>query len=394
MQMMSPEKKKKYFLILVIILISLNLRPSITAVGPLVSEIRIDTGLSSSLLGLLTTLPVLAFGIFSVLTPLFTRKMGTEGTMAFAMLILTIGIFMRAIPVQIALFGGTLILGIGIALGNVLLPGIVKKQFPNRAGLVTGIYSSMLGVGATIASGISVPLSKGADLDWRWTLASWGILSALALVAWLPQLRTNMPVIMKKSFRASIRDLGTSKLAWHLAIFVGLQSLTFYTLTAWLPEVLVARGMTPTHAGWMLSIMHGVGVFGTFIIPALASNKPNQQAPVFWIVIFELVGLIGLIFQSSLIYVAIWASVLGFCLGGSFGLALLFILLRSPDSTSANELSGMSQSIGYTLAATGPVIFGALFDFTKNWTTSLVFLLVIAVLKLWSGLEAGKNQYI
>ena len=189
---MTQEQSSKTFLILVIILISLNLRPSITAVGPLVAEIRESTGLSSSMIGLLTTLPVLAFGIFSVLTPLFTRKMGTEGTMTFALTLLTIGIFMRAIPTYLALFAGTLILGIGIALGNVLLPGIVKKQFPNRAGILTGIYSSMLGIGATLASGISVPLSEGAELGWRWTLASWGILSFLALIAWLPQLKLNM----------------------------------------------------------------------------------------------------------------------------------------------------------------------------------------------------------
>lgn len=391
---MSPERKKKYLLILVIILISLNLRPSITAVGPLVAEIRTDTGLSSSLLGLLTTLPVLAFGIFSVLTSLFTRKIGTEGTMAFALFILTGGILMRAIPTHFALYSGTLILGIGIALGNVLLPGIVKKQFPKRAGLLTGIYSSMLGVGATIASGISVPLSEGAGLGWRWSLASWGILSGLALFAWLPQLKTNMPVVMKKSFRASIRDLGTSKLAWHIAIFVGLQSLTFYTLTAWLPEMLVDRGMIPTHAGWMLSLMHGVGIIGTFLTPYIVSDQPTQQRSIMWIVIFELISLGGLLLQSSPIFVALWASVLGFCLGGSFGLALLFILLRSKDSDSANELSGMSQSIGYTIAALGPVLFGALFDLTLNWTIPMLFLIAVAILKLWSGWEAGKDQYV
>jgi CP family cyanate transporter-like MFS transporter len=391
---MSPERKKKYLLILVIILISLNLRPSITAVGPLVAEIRTDTGLSSSLLGLLTTLPVLAFGVFSILTSLFTRKIGTEGTMAFALFILTGGILMRAIPTHFALYAGTLILGIGIALGNVLLPGIVKKQFPKRAGLLTGIYSSMLGVGATIASGISVPLSEGAGLGWRWTLAGWGILSALALLAWLPQLKTNMPVIMKKSFRASIRDLGTSKLAWHIAIFVGLQSLTFYTLTAWMPEMLVDRGMTSTHAGWMLSIMHGVGIIGTFMTPYLVSDKSTQNHTVMWIVIFELVSLCGLLLQTSMIFVAIWASILGFCLGGSFGLALLFILLRSSDSDSANELSGMSQSIGYTIAAVGPVLFGALFDLTLSWTIPMLFLITVAILKLWSGWEAGKDQYV
>lgn len=391
---MSPEKKKKYLLILVIILISLNLRPSITAVGPLVSEIRTSTGLSNSLIGLLTTLPVLAFGIFSVLTSLFTRRMGTEGTMAFALLVLTAGIFLRVIPTHTLLFAGTLILGIGIALGNVLLPGIVKKQFPERAGLITGIYSSFLGVGATIASGISVPLSENAGLGWRWTLGSWGFLSAAAMLAWLPQLKTNMPVITKKSFRESIRELGTSKLAWHVAIFVGLQSLTFYTLTAWLPEILIDRGITPTRAGWILSLMHGVGVLGTLIIPPFASNKATQKLPVLWIVIFELISLTGLLFQSTFFFAVFWTSILGFCLGASFGLALLFIVLRSRDSNSANELSGMSQSIGYTLAAFGPVLFGALFDFTKNWTISLIFLLVIAVLKLWSGLEAGKDQYV
>lgn len=391
---MSSVRKKKYLLIFVIILISLNLRPSITAVGPLVAEIRMDTGLSSSLIGLLTTLPVLAFGIFSVLTPLFTRKMGTEGTMAFALFILTAGILMRAIPAHSALFGGTLILGIGIALGNVLLPGIVKKQFPNRAGLLTGIYSSMLGVGATVASGISVPLSKGAGLEWRWTLASWGILSVLALLAWAPQLKMNMPVITKKSFRASIRDLGTSKLAWHVAVFVGLQSLTFYTLTAWLPEILVDRGMTPTHAGWMLSMLHGVGVIGTFMTPYLVAGKPTQQKSVLWIVIFELISLLGLIFVLPFWWVVLFCSVLGFCLGGSFGLALLFILLRSRDSDSANELSGMSQSIGYTIAAVGPVLFGALFDLSLNWTIPMLFLLAIAILKFWSGWEAGKDRYV
>ncbi|WP_234569113.1 CynX/NimT family MFS transporter [Rhodohalobacter sp. 614A] len=391
---MSPEQKQKYFLIFVIILISLNLRPSITAVGPLIAEIRESTGLSNSLLGLLTTLPVLAFGIFSILTPLFTRKIGTEGTMAFALFILTAGTLMRAIPANLALFGGTLLLGVGIALGNVLLPGIVKKKFPKRAGLMTGIYSSMLGVSATVATGISVPLSQGKGLGWRWTLGSWGFFSALTLLVWLPQLKSNMSAIMKKSFRTSIRDLGTSKLAWHVAIFVGLQSLTFYTLTAWLPEILIERGIDNIHAGWLLATMHGVGVIGTFVTPYLVSEKPSQQKSVLWIVFFEMISLLGLIVPLPFWGVVIFISIIGFCLGGSFGLALLFILLRSRDSDSANELSGMSQSIGYTIAAVGPVFFGALFDWTQNWIIPLAFLFLVALLKLKSGWEAGKNQYV
>lgn len=301
---------------------------------------------------------------------------------------------MRAIPANLALFGGTLLLGIGIALGNVLLPGIVKKKFPKRAGLMTGIYSSMLGVSATIATGVSVPLSQGAGLGWRWTLGSWGLFTALALLAWLPQLKSNMPVIMKKSFRASIRDLGTSKLAWHIAVFVGLQSLTFYTLTAWLPEILIGRGMQSAHAGWVLATMHGVGVIGTFMTPSLVSEMSSQNKSVLWIVLFEMISLIGLIIPLPYWWVVTFSSILGFCLGGSFGLALLFILLRSRDSDSANELSGMSQSIGYSIAAVGPVLFGALFDLTQNWLIPLGFLFLVALVKLWSGWEAGRDHYV
>ena len=120
--------------------------------------------------------------------------------------------------------------------------------------------------------------------------------------------------------------------------------------------------MTPVRAGWMLSLMHGVGVLGTLIVPPMASNRSTQKHPVLWIVLFELLSLTGLLLQSSLFFVVFWTSILGFCLGASFGLALLFIVLRSRDSDSANELSGMSQSVGYTIAATGPVLFGALID--------------------------------
>ena len=183
-------------------------------------------------------------------------------------------------------------------------------------------------------------------------------------------------------------------MAWHIAVFVGLQSLSFYTLTAWLPEVLIDRGMDATRAGLVLSALHGVGVVGTFIIPSIASEKKTQQNTVLWIVIFEFIGLIGLIVPLSFWPTVIFTSILGFCLGGSFGLALLFILLRSRDSNSANELSGMSQSIGYTIAAVGPVLFGGLFDLTQSWLIPLGFLFLITFIKLWSGWEAGKNKFI
>lgn len=390
---MSPEKSRKLLLLIAILMISLNLRPAITAVGPLISEIRVDTGLSSPAIGLLTTLPVLAFGLFSVLTPLFTRKIGTEGTMLFALTLLSCGIFLRIHPSVLALYTGTILLGIGIALGNVLLPGIVKKQFPTRAGAMTGLYSAALGIGATVASGASVPLSEAYGLGWRWALGVWGFLALAALIIWIPQMRTNIPIILKKGFRESLRQLGTSNLAWYVAIFMGVQSLSFYTLITWLPDILIERGLSAEEAGWQLALMQGVGISSTLIFPVWASRIKDQKLPVIVLVVIEFIALIGLSIPS-VGFIFVWVGLMGFGLGGSFGLALLLIVLRSRTSTSANELSGMSQSVGYTLAATGPVIFGAIFDLVGNWILPLIFLFIIALLKLWSGLGAGRDAYV
>lgn len=376
-----------------IAIIALNLRPSISGVGPLISEIRLDTGLSNTLLGMLTTLPVLAFGIFSVLTPLFTRRLGTEGTMAFALTILTAGILLRVIPDFFALYLGTLILGIGIALGNVLLPGIVKKKFPKKFGLVTGIYSSMLGIGAAIAAGISVPLSENAGLGWRWSLGAWAILSFIAFLVWYPQLSENIPAVARRNLRSSIKELGKSRIAWMVAIFVGLQSLTFYTIIAWLPEILQERGMNASTAGWMLAMVQGTGVIGTFVFPAWASKRQRQRLPVVILVLIEMVSLAGLMIPT-LFLTPLLVSILGFSLGGSFGMALLFIGIRTRGTDSANELSGMAQSVGYTLAATGPALFGGIYDLSQNWLIPLIFLFLIAFAKLATGWRAGFNEFV
>lgn len=380
----------KILLFAAVILISLNLRPPLTGVGPLIGEIRTDTGLSNGLLGLLTTIPVLCFGIFSVFTALVTRRFGTEKTMAFALLLLSGGIFLRTAHSSFALFAGTIILGIGIALGNVMLPGIVKKQFPNYVGWLTGIYSAMLAIGASLASGISVPLSERAGLGWRWALAVWGFFSLAAFISWLPQLRNKLPDINRKGFRSSLRQLGKSTLAWHVAIFMGVQSLSFYILITWLPEILIDRGMGSEKAGWYLALMQAVGVAGTLLVPAWSAKQKRQQLPVAAIVILELISLGGLMIPS-LSYVAVWISILGFCMGASFGMALLFIVLRSRDSTAANELSGMSQSVGYSFAAFGPVLFGALYDASKSWYIPLGFLFLVSFVKLYSGWKSGNN---
>jgi len=390
---MSPEQSRKLFLIIAIAAIAFNLRPPISSVGPLISEIRSDTGLSNTLLGMLTTLPILSFGLLSVFTPLFTKRLGTEGTMAMALAILTAGTLLRVVPGVFPLFAGTIIAGAGIAFGNVILPGIVKKQFPTKTGLVTGIYSGMLGTGAALSSGLSVPLSQNLGLGWRWALGFWAIFSFIALLIWLPQLRQNFQVVARRSLGSSLKQLSKSGLAWNVAFFVGFQSFTFYIIIAWLPEVLQDRGISAIEAGWLLSLCQGVGVLGTFFIPALAERLENQKIPVLILIVLEVVSLIWLMIPEAP-FIGVVVSLLGFSMGGSFGMALLFIVLRTANSESANELSGISQSIGYTMAATGPALFGAVFDMTQIWTVPLFMLLFFSFLKLWVGMKAGSKGVV
>lgn len=394
----SPKAKErnspnKLLLIAGIIFIAINLRPALASVGPLIEDIRATTGLSNTLLGLLTTLPLLAFGVVSTLTPLFTKRFGIGGTLLGAMVVLTCGITIRYISWIPALYFGTLLVGIAIALGNVLLPSLTKRNFSKNSGLMTGLYSSFMALGAAAAAGVSVPLAHDYNLGWRGALVLWGIPSLIAFFVWMPQVGHLTKSGANRSFRKAMGKLGNSRLAWNVALFMGLQSMVFYIILAWLPVILQSRGFDAAFAGWMLSLSQATGIIGSICIPSVASKLKNQRAVVTLLVLLEVVSLIGILlpgFGS----IALWVSLLGVVLGGTFGLSLLFLVLRSHDSEGATELSGMAQSIGYLIAATGPMLFGGIFDLTGNWDYALSSLFVIAGLKLYMGLGAGKAEKV
>ncbi|MEO7080307.1 MAG: MFS transporter [Flavobacteriales bacterium] len=389
----AVSRSKDILLIIGILMIAINLRPALATVGPLASEIRDAMGLSSSMLGLLTTLPLLAFGLVSTLTPLVTRRYGAAATLAGAMALLAVGIALRSFPYMAALFGGTILLGIAIAFGNVLLPSIVKQNFSKKYGLMTSMYSSMMGVGAALAAGISVPLAVQLPWGWRGALASWAVLALLALILWLPQLPRLPRGGSTRSYMTAMRHMVRSRLAWNVALFMGLQSFAFYVILAWLPEMLQSRGADPVFSGWMLSLSQTMGVFGSLFIPIWAGRKPSQRHIIWFLVGLELIALLGLI-VPSLGPIQLWVALIGFALGGGFGLALFLIVVRAADTDTATELSGMVQSIGYLVAATGPFIVGSLFDLTGNWVHALILLVVVALLKLYTGLGAGKAEVV
>lgn len=385
------SRKDQLLLIAGILFIAVNLRPALSSLGPLVGMIRESTGLSNTYLGLLTTLPLIAFGILSTLTPLFTRKYGIEKTLSGALILLTIGIFLRALGYVPALFIGTVLLGIAIAFGNVLLPSLIKRDFDKQSGFMTSLYSGMMGVGAALAAGLSVPIAKNLPGSWNTSLGVWGLLSLVAFIVWYPQVKQSQPTLKKRSFRKAMKDLGSNILAWKVALFMGLQSLAFYVILAWLPDILISKGFTSSEAGWYLSLSQVTGVVGSVLIPFIAAKKNDQRMLVVMLVLLEAVSLIGLWLGGDA-SVPLWVSLIGFALGGSFGLALLFIVLRSTDSETTIELSGMAQSIGYLLAALGPIIIGSTYDVTGSWDIALFILFGTVFLKLYMGVGAGSSQ--
>ncbi|MCA1792017.1 MAG: MFS transporter, partial [Thioalkalivibrio sp.] len=213
-------------LLAAIVLLAINLRAGLAGVGPVVADIRAGTGLANVAIGLLTALPLLAFGLLSAFTPRVTRRLGVEGGVVLALILIAGGIVARSVPAVTLLFAGTIVLGVGIALGNVLLPALAKLYFPDRVGPVTSLYSSMMGLGATLAAGVTAPLAL--VLGWRIALGVWVVPAVVALVIWVPIRRRARRPPGSVRPGSGLRALGRSPLAWQIALFMGFQSLTFY----------------------------------------------------------------------------------------------------------------------------------------------------------------------
>ena len=385
---------RSFLLILGIVLLAANLRPALTGVAPLIGQIRADTGMSNGEAGLLTTLPLLAFGLLSPVAPRVARRFGMERVLLASLLVLVAGILLRWAGAVAALFLGTVVLGAAIAVANVLLPSLVKREFPEQAGLMTSVYSTSLGISAAFAAGVSVPLAQLAGIGWRGALAVWAIPALLAGVAWLPQLgRSDRPADPSPRGSPGVRDLWRSPLAWQVTLFMGLQSLAYYVTLTWLPEILQAEGMGAARAGWMLGLSQAVAIVTMFLAPMIAGRRPSQRGVVVVAVGTSGVGALGLLVAGSTAS-TLWVVLLGLGQGASFSLALTFFALRSPDPGHAAALSGMAQSVGYLLAAGGPFLFGVLRDVTGAWKVPLALLLTITICLLIAGIGAARDAHV
>ncbi len=380
-----------WFIGLGILVFSANLRGAIVGVSPLIEIIREDNHYTAATVGLLTTIPVLCFGLFSPLVPELARRIGIERSIFAALGALILGILLRLLPDSFSLFFGTFIIGAAIAVGNVLLPSLIKRDFPNRVGLMTGLYTMTLSAGAGLAASVVVPLVDATGWGWREILALMAIPAAVAAALWIPQIRLRNPA--SGGGLAGLRHLIGQPLAWWVTLFMGLQSLNYYSLTAWLPAYFVGHGIGEAQAGLLLALANLAGIPGCLLAPILAS-KARSQIGLILIATgatgFALVGV--LLFPVALSVPAM--LVFGVAQGASLALALLLIVQRTSTVSGAADLSGMAQSLGYLLAAIGPFGVGLLRDLTGGWTLPLILLLGFLVVQAVFGSLAGRNRTI
>ncbi|MFJ7725309.1 CynX/NimT family MFS transporter [Neobacillus sp. NPDC097160] len=397
LQKSNAQTKSTYTFLLVtgIILVAFNLRPAITSLGPLVGNIQEDVGLAHWSAGLLMSLPLIVFAIMSPIVPKIANRITNERTLLVGLILLFIGIGIRSIPMTFFLYTGTLFIGAGIAIGNVLLPAVVKDKFPQKFGLMTSVYSTSMGLIASLASGVSVPLADGLNLGWQGALIVWGIPVVAAILVWAFLLKFNQGSQKGiKRVSSTSSHIWRSPLAWQIAIFMGFQSFLFYVTISWLPEILHSHGMSMETAGWMLSFTQIVGLPASFLIPVMSGRFRSQTWIAFMVTVCSLVGFVGLLLGSAFYIIIISIILIGIGLGGTFPLALSYIGLRARNASQAAELSGMAQSSGYILAAVGPLFIGYLFDKTHMWTVPLITLIVISVVVMIFGMLSGRNRFV
>ena len=374
-----------------LVLIAFNLRPVFSSASALLPEIRDVLGLSPTGASLLTTLPVVCLGLFSPLAPRLAQRYGTERTLLGVVLILALGTALRGLSSIPLLFLGTALAGGCIAVGNVLLPGLVKRDFPDRAALMTGCYTMALCAGAASAAGLTLPVEHalGGSLDGA--LAIWALPALLVALLWLPQVLASRRQVKRTGFR--VEGLWRDRLAWHVTLFMGLQSALAYCVFGWLVPILRERGLDGVTAGAIVSVSVMVQAAACLVAPHLAVRGKDQRLINVTLCGFAVVALLGLLF-APLSTVWFWAVLQGIGQGGLIAVAMTVIVLRTRDPHMAAHLSGMAQCVGYLLAAIGPLIVGLIRGWTGSFGWSAVLIVLLGIGAAINGWFAGRALYV
>ncbi|WP_415831162.1 CynX/NimT family MFS transporter, partial [Deinococcus frigens] len=373
-------------LILGLVLVALNLRPPIAGFGPLLSQFQAEFRVSAATLSLLTTLPLLCWGVLAPLAPLLSRRHSNETIILFATALIGLGSVFRIGATLPVILIGTVLVGAGIAVNNVLLPSLIRRDYADRVGPMTGLYTLAVVGGAALASGVAVPLMTALGGAWRSSMGVWTLLAVVGVLAWLPAVFGRQTHV-----RAAVKgepSVWRNPYALSVTLYMGLQSLVFFTWLTWLPRVLQDSGFTAAQAGLLLAFANVVQLPFTLAVPVLAA-RPRLLVPLaVGTALVSAAGITGLLLSPQTPLP--WLFMMGAGAGSMFPLALMFIAVRAANVAQVPQLSAMAQGFGYALAATGPFIFGALHDLTGDWQVPLLFLLAMTGLVLITGVAAGR----
>lgn len=377
---------------LAVVLTALNLRPAVTSVATVLGDMRAELGVSATWAGLLTTLPALCFAGAGLAAPMLAARIGLGRTISAAMIALTAGLALRVVGGPHVVLGATLVACAGIALANVLIPVVIKGSFPARIGLMTGVYTAALQGGGALGSaatpGLEVPLG-----GWREALASWAVLSFVALALWIPATRRHRDAWAAHTRPTTDRRsmLGNS-LAWTVTVFFGSQAFMAYIVMGWLPEVFIDNGVDKVHAGLLVGLTSLIGVPLSLIVAPLAARRPSQSGWIVGVGVFGFAGAVGLMVAPGA-QPLLWSVLIGIGMS-AFSMALAVLGLRARTTEETAQLSGMAQGFGYLIAGTGPFLFGLLHDVSHGWTVPWMMFLVVYAVQIVAGAMAGRARFV
>ncbi|EJJ6354960.1 CynX/NimT family MFS transporter [Staphylococcus pseudintermedius] len=388
-----------WWIVIGIILVASTLRAPLTSVGPVIEGIKGGLHINNALAGLLTTIPLVIFGMVSLFVARTMAHMSMANLVTCAMLLLIVGLMIRILGTIEFFIVGTMIIGVAIAYGNVILPSYAKWLFPTQIGMITGIYSATMNFTAGLGGGLSYPLSQIGSLGYKASLGFWILLCICALIVW----RKHNSRLSIDQFtpsknepkKRSVQRLKVSRtpLAWAIALTMGFQSMIFYVVVAWLPSIVIDRGLSPSAAGYYFMLNQFAQVPMTFTFPIIASKMKSQSTLVWIIFILYMAGFITLLtLPVSLLFVSM--IILGLSLGAAFSICMTFFSIRANTSDGSVALSGFGQSIGYIVAASGPFVIGTIHDIANGWRIPLILVMMMACGFLFVGLISSKDRYI